>query len=147
MSTTMPVGIDTVTTDFASAVAGKLDDAKVQAIVQQLKAATTAYPANGSVASLIFYLQFQVNITAQGGRSFNGKAGGVSSPGGGALFGHVYTSDLSNLYASTHSFQFTGTPVYLSLIFFDSHSNALGTFQSGGISTVLGTGGGTGHWS
>jgi hypothetical protein len=66
---------------------------------------------------MIFYLKFQVNIT--GGESFNGNAGGLSTPGGGALFGDVYTDNLPNLYANTVSFEFQGTPVYLSILFFD----------------------------
>ena len=94
-------------------------------------AATSSYPANGSVASFIFYLQFQVNITSQGGKTFNGKAGGISSPGGGALFGDVYTDDLDKLYSDTHSFEFQSLPVYLSILFFDKDSNLLGHFQSG----------------
>jgi Rhodococcus equi virulence-associated protein len=86
-----------------------------------------------------------VNVTK--GKSFNGNAGGVSSPGGGALFGDVYTDNIDNLYANTVSFEFQVTPVYLSILFFDGNSNLLGHFQSGAVSIVTGIGGGTGHWS
>jgi hypothetical protein len=51
------------------------------------------------------------------------------------------------LYNNTQSFQFNATPVYLNINFFDGNGNFLGSFQSGGISTVLGTGGGNGSWS
>ncbi len=94
---------------------------------------------------MIFYLKFQVNVT--GGESFNGNAGGISTPGGGALFGDVYTDNLPNLYANTVSFEFQGTNVYLSILFFDGNSNLLGNFQAGAVSTVTGIGGGSGHWS
>lgn len=96
------------------------------------------------MASLIFYLKFQVNIT--NGKTFDGHAGGASSPGGGALFGHVYTDDLDRLYRDTVSFEFQATPVYLSILYFDSHSKLLGHFQSGAVSIVTGIGGGKGKW-
>lgn len=124
---------------------GVLEPSVLDSAVQTLVATTNSYPAKGSVASFAFYLQFQVTVT--GGKTFDGKAGGLSTPGGGALFGDVYTDDINRLYANTVSFQFNATPVYTNLNFFDSHSNFLGSFQSGSVSTVLGTGGGTGSWS
>ncbi|PCC73992.1 virulence-associated protein [Nannocystis exedens] len=138
---------DIVAHDLRSALHGKLDPAKLDEACRKICATSTSYSANGSVASFIFYLQFQVNITTSGGKSFNGKAGGASTPGGGALYGDVYTDNLDLLYRATHSFQFTGTPVYFSLVFFDGSSNVLGTFQSGAVSIVSGIGGGTGSWS
>lgn len=136
---------DTIAHNFTNSVNGKLDKQKIDAAVASLKSTTTSYPAKGSVASFIFYLQFQVTVT--GGKTFNGKAGGVSSPGGGALFGDVYTDDINKLYRDTVSFEFQSTPVYLSILFFDGHSNLLGHFQSGAVSTVAGIGGGSGSWS
>lgn len=145
MTTHNPVDTNIVAHDFMMAMHGKLEQDKIDAATAALKATTTKYAATGSVASLIFYLKFQVNIT--GGKSFNGNAGGASSPGGGALFGDVYTDDLNRLYRDTVSFEFNATPVYLSILFFDGNSNLLGHFQSGAISTVLGIGGGKGEWS
>lgn len=103
-----------------------------------------SYNAIGNVFSVIFYLQF--NVTCEG-KTFTGKGGGISSPGGGAMFGNIYTSDLSLLFEKTVSFQFNCTPVYSSLLFFDDSSKLLGHFQSGSVSTILGTGGGSGSWS
>jgi hypothetical protein len=144
--TALTVSPEVLAHDFVNAVHGTLDQDKIDAAVDSiLTASTTSYAATGSVASLLFYLQFQVNIKA--GKSFNGKAGGISTPGGGALFGDVYTDDIDRLYSSTTSFQFNATPVYLNINFFDGHSNFLGHLQSGGISTVLGVGGGSGNWS
>jgi len=131
--------------DFHVSMHGKLADKQIEAVKKTLLSTTNAYHATGSVVSMIFYLQFQVNI--DNGKSFNGKAGGISSPGGGALIGDVYTDDLERLYRDTVSFEFNCTPVYTSLIFFDSHSNCLGSYQSGSISTVAGVGGGSGKWS
>jgi len=145
MTTHAPVNTDIVAHDFQLAAHGKLEQPKLAAAVDVLKAQTAKYPAKGNVASLVFYLQFQVYI--DGGKTFEGKAGGLSSPGGGALFGDVYTDDLAALYRDTVSFQFNATPVYLSVLFFDGNSKLLGHFQSGAVSTVLGTGGGTGHWA
>ncbi len=137
--------IQAVARDFAERAKGKLTQPQIDSIVKSLKADTGVYPATGSVARLVFYLKFQVSV--KGGETFNGNAGGASTPGGGALFGDVYTDNLANLYANTVSFEFQGTPVYLSILFFDSHSNLLGHFQSGAVSTVAGVGGGKGHWS
>lgn len=134
-----------IAADFATHLKGKLPQAQIDSITSSLRATTNRYPATGSIASLIFYLQIQVSI--KGGETFNGKAGGVSTPGGGALFGDVYTDDLSKLYANTVSFEFQSTPVYFSVLFFDSSSNLLGHFQAGAVSIVAGIGGGKGHWS
>lgn len=145
MTTHNPVDTNIVAHDFLVAMHGKLEQEKIDAAVTSLKATTAKYAATGSVASLIFYLKFQVSI--KGGKTFDGNAGGASSPGGGALFGDVYTDDLDRLYRDTVSFEFNATPVYLSILFFDGNSNLLGHFQSGAISTVLGIGGGKGEWS
>jgi hypothetical protein len=135
-----------VADEFVRHAQGKLEQDKVDAAVAALKAADTSYPANGSVASFMFYLQFQVTIK-DGGKTFNGKAGGITTPGGGALWGDVYTDDLDRLYAATKSFEFQATSVYTSLLFFDGSSNLLGHFESGSVSTVNGVGGGSGGWS
>ena len=141
--------------DFKAGAKGTLSDDAVKRAAsvlekvtpEQLQAAT-AYGANGSLASLVFYVKAQCNIN--GGKSFNGSAWGVSFPGGGALFGDVYlagASSLSDLYARTTSFTFTATPVYTAFYFYDSKENLLGHFQAGSVSTVTGTGGGSGSWS
>ncbi|HXH96948.1 MAG TPA: VapA/VapB family virulence-associated protein [Gaiellaceae bacterium] len=134
-----------ITRDFSSSMAEKLEPELIEEAVQRIRAATASYPATGSVVSFIFYLQFQV--TVKGGKTFNGKAGGVSTPGGGALIGDVYTDDLEALYANTVSFEFNATPVYTSLLFFDGSSKLLGHFQAGAVSIVAGLGGGSGDWS
>jgi len=131
--------------DFATHAKGKLAQAQIDSISKSILADTASYPATGSVASFIFYLKFDVNVT--NGETFNGNAGGISTPGGGALFGDIYTDNLANLYANTVSFEYQGTAVYCALLFFDSNSNLLGTFQAGAVSTVMGVGGGKGHWS
>ncbi|WAC01286.1 VapA/VapB family virulence-associated protein [Lacinutrix neustonica] len=145
METTLEQTSTLIAHDFVTKNTGVLDQEKIDAAVKTITAETQSYPANGSVASFIFYLKFQVNIT--GGKSFNGNAGGASTPGGGALIGDVYTSDINRLYKDTKSFQFNATPVYTSIIFFDGSSNVLGTFQAGAVSTVAGIGGGSGSWS
>jgi hypothetical protein len=142
----MTINRDVIVHDLLVGLQGKLDNDKLDAAVQKiLRAPATAYSANGSVICAVFYMKFQVNVT--NGKQFNGNAGGIGSIGGGALFGDVYTDDINRLYGSTSSFQFITTPVYATLNFFDGDSNFLGTYQSGGVSTCSGTGGGTGSWS
>jgi len=147
MPTDTTVGHEIVGHDFRSAMHGKMPENDIDNVVASLAntAATTAYPANGSVASLIFYMKLQVSV--KGGKTFNGHAGSLGTPGGGALFGDVYTNDINRLYRDTVSFEFQGTPVYLSILFFDGNSRLLGHFQSGAVSTVIGAGGGSGSWS
>jgi hypothetical protein len=145
MSTETVVSNTAIAEDFRAAMQGKLDDDKIAAAVAAIETTTGRYPATGSVASLIFYLKVQVNIT--GGKTFNGEAGGLFSPGGGFLAGDVYTDDVNRLYRDTVSFAFEGTPVYLSVQFFDAHSNLLGHLQAGAVSIVIGIGGGSGRWS
>ena len=141
--------------DFKEHFTGTLSNDVVESTVKSLENVTepmlkaaTAYGANGSLASLVFYVKAQCNIT--GGKTFDGSAWGVAFPGGGALFGDVYlagASSLNDLYARTSSFTFTATPVYTAFYFFDSSNTLLGHFQAGSVSTVAGTGGGSGSWS
>jgi hypothetical protein len=128
---------------------GALDETKIDQIVETLLTEQDAFPANGELVSMIFYLKFKVWLTnpEPGDRpTFNGSGGGISSPGGGALFGDVYTDDLGLLTSDTVSFEFNLTPAYSSLLFFDSDSHLLGNFESASVSTVLGVGGGSGSW-
>lgn len=141
------IDLDTVANDFRDKWNGILPAEKLEHAIDLLTSDSTAYPADGEIVSLIFYLKFRVDIKEDGGKSFNGNAGGASTPGGGALFGNVYTDDLDALYANTVSFEFQATSVYLSILFFDSDSHLLGHFECGALSTVNGVGGGSGSWS
>ena len=118
-----------------------LDKDKVSCITSKIAAAENKYPAKTTLASAIFYIKVDTQITSEGGKHFSGNAGGLSSPGGGVLFGDLYTDDLDDLYTNTV------TPVFCSVLFFDSASNLLGHFEGGGVSTVSGVAGGTGSWS
>lgn len=136
---------DTVAEDFRAALLGKMDAALLEESVGKMKSAKTKYPANGSVIGTFFYFRFTVSVT--GGEKFTGNAGGLGSVAGGALFGDVYTENIDRLYRDTVSFSFVATPVYVTLQFFDSSSNFLGHYQAGAVSTIVGTGGGSGGWS
>lgn len=107
--------------------------------------AANKYPANGSFVSAVVFYHFWVNIKNQT-KQFNGNAGGIGIPGGGAMVGDVYTDNLSLLLKDTYSFQFGTTPLYFELLFFAKEGDYLGTFQAGGIGIALGTGGGNGSW-
>ena len=145
MSETTTVDKEILVADFTRATADVLEPELVEAAAERLRTLTTAYPAQGSVASMIFYLQIAVDI--KGGKHFRGHAGGISTPGGGGAWGDVYTDDLDRLYSATKSFQFNATPVYFNVNFFDGSSHLLGHFQAGAFSTALGTGGGSGSWT
>lgn len=133
--------------DLQTSLADRLPEDVISQLAGDISSATVtgSYPANGSVASIVFWMKWQCVIT--GGKTFNGESWGIAFPGGGALIGDVYTDDLARLYANTVSFAFTATPVYTALYFYDGNSNLLGHFQAGSVSTVAGAGGGSGSWS
>jgi hypothetical protein len=108
-------------------------------------AAATSYPGHGSIASLIFGFKIQVELNK--GKQINGWAGGIGTPGGGFGFGDVYTDNINKLYSDTVAFSFVSAVAYFTVIFYDTHGNTLGSFQSGGLSTVAATGRGSAKWS
>lgn len=140
------VSKEVIANDFRKSAQGKLSPESLDAAVKALQDTTTKKHATGSIASLIFYLQIAVDCPDDN-RHFVGNVGGISTPGGGALIGDIYSDDFEKLYNNTNVLQFTATPVYTSVIFFDSESHMLGHFEAGAVSTVAGTGGGTGNWS
>ncbi|MDR0217509.1 MAG: VapA/VapB family virulence-associated protein [Enterobacteriaceae bacterium] len=105
-----------------------------------------AYEAVCTAKSLFFYIQFSI-ATISDKKTFTGNAGGYATPGGAYTHGSIYTDDITKLYSDTISFEFNATPVYISVLFFDAHSTLLGHFQSGGVGTISGVGGGSGSWS
>ena len=139
------VSPEIVAHDFATSMHGAMDQRKIDAVVKALQTPSTAYPAQGEVASLIFYTRWGITVT--NGESFTGNAGGIGSAGGGGLWGDIYTDDIDALYNNTVSFQYNATAVYVNVNFFDGDSNLLGNFQAGALSTLLGVGGGSGSWS
>jgi hypothetical protein len=141
----IPIDRKLIAQGFAAQAKGKLPQQQVETITRAMMAEVASYPAHGSIIGAIFYFRF--TVTVDGGKTFTGNAGGLGSLGGGALFGDVYTDNLANLYANTVSFSFEGTPVYMSLQFFDGNSNLLGHFQCGAVSTAIGVGGGSGGWA
>jgi hypothetical protein len=150
MSTENAVDMETIreaiASDFKQNMSEIMEPAKLDAAVAHLSSPASSFPANGSVVSLVLYLQVQVTITGSGNKQFNGKAAGLSFPGGGVLIGDVYTKDLTRMYRDTVSFQLTATPVYCSVVFFDANNNILGSFQAGAISIVTGIAAGEGRW-
>jgi Rhodococcus equi virulence-associated protein len=159
------VSNETLAADFRTLFQGKISDAVIESTTQallnqsskpqgvaktQMASAAdsdTTYSANGSIASLALYMDCKCQIS--GGKNFHGKAWGVSTPGGGALFGDVYLNcgSLNELYSRTDSFTLAAAFAYTSFYFYDRDGNYLGSFQSGSVSTVAGTGGGSGSWS
>ncbi|BCN46634.1 virulence-associated protein VapN [Prescottella equi] len=103
------------------------------------------YDVKGNVISAIFYQQFRVE--GPQGKVFDGQAGGVTIPGGGAFWGSLFTGDLNRLYSDTASFEYNALGPYLNINFFDKNGVLLGHIQAGAVSSVVGVGGGTGSWA
>ena len=134
-----------VVNNIAVALQGKADQNLIDSTVKEVSLMPKVASGKLEVLSFVFYTNWTLRIS--GGKKFDGNSGGLSTPGGGHGLGDLYTNDINALYNNTKSFMFDAAVVYLSVTFFDAHSKVLGTFQSGGFATVLGTGGGTGHWS
>jgi len=130
--------------DLTALLTGKMDDHTIAEGNKALAAATMAYGATGSVASMILYQDFGLSVF--NGKTFQGNAGGIAAPGNGALYGDVYTSDINRLYNDTDSFAFTATPLYTAIFFYDKQHSLLGYFQAGTVAAIAGTGGGRGKW-
>ncbi|PQV49757.1 VapA/VapB family virulence-associated protein [Paraburkholderia sp. BL21I4N1] len=138
---------------FAESMQSVLSSDEIANVSAELQAHQDAkqYPTKATIISAIFYLRFNIETTTDRHynkvlKSFTGNAGGISSPGGGTMFGTIFTKDIEQLYAETKSFQFNASPVMLNVNFFGNGSKFLGNFMSGGVSTVGGTGGGSGRW-
>ena len=135
---------DTVAQALREHLQGKLEDEKLDAAVSAARsAATPSYRTSGNVISAVFYLRFTLDLSA---KQFIGDAGGLTTPGAGALIGDIYTDDVDRLFNNTRSFSFIGTVGYLLMTFFDSSSNPLGVGHFGAVSIVSGAGGGSGRW-
>ena len=143
------VSIEQQAADFAELMQGKLPQEVIDQTTGSVQeSAADSHSANGSIASVFIWMKCMCQI--DGGQKFMGDSWGISFPGGGALFGDVYLNNgnsLDSLYANTKSFALTATPVYTAFYFYDGNSNLLGNFQAGSVSTVTGTGGGSGSWS
>lgn len=135
--------------DFATAYHGRMVQSQIDSAVAAIMGTATAYPiSNGSIIGGIFYVRYTCDIVVNGKTYAGvGNGGGLFTPGGGAVLGDVYTDDPVRLVTNTVSFQINATPVYVNINFFDGNSNLLGHLQSGAVSTVVGTGGGTASWS
>jgi hypothetical protein len=139
MSTVEAVDRAQIANDFRTQMEGELDAAQIDAGAAAITSAGQSYPATLTVDDVGTW-----RVQVQGGKLFTGRAiRGVAGP----VPGYVSTSDIQRLYRDTTAFQYTLTPVYVSLIFFDATSNVLGTFQAGAVSIVSGVGGGKGSWS
>jgi hypothetical protein len=97
---------ETVANDLREVLQGKVADDKLEAAVAKVQAADTSYAAHGAVASLIFWVKVQVVI--DDGKTFDGEAWGIAFPGGGALFGDVYTDDLNAFFRPDRSPRWRG---------------------------------------
>ena len=133
--------------DFYNNFQGKLEDEKLDQVVQEIKCTENKYHTQGSLICAVFYFRVTVGGYGDVKKQFTGNGGGGGLPGAQALIGDLYTSDLERLYRDTDSFQFTVTLVYTSVLFFDKSSRLLGHYQAGAVSTPTGgIGGGKGSW-
>lgn len=133
--------------DFYNNFQGKLEDEKLDQVVQEIKCTENKYHTQGSLINWVVYFRVTVGAYFDVKKQFTGNGGGLGFPGTQALIGDLYTNDLERLYRDTDSFEVNVTPVYTSVLFFDKSSRLLGHYQAGAVSTPTGgIGGGKGSW-
>ncbi|VTR93284.1 Virulence-associated family protein OS=Lacinutrix sp. (strain 5H-3-7-4) GN=Lacal_1267 PE=4 SV=1: R_equi_Vir [Gemmata massiliana] len=143
MSASVSPNAVAVASELSTALKGKLEQPKLDALIEGLKAPAATYTAIGTTINVIFYIHVACGITS--GRGFNGNAGGFAAPPGGTGGGQVYTNDIDRLYRDTVAFSFVAAVAYLGIQFFDKDHNLLGHYEGGGLYTPA-TGGGSGSF-
>ncbi|KAI5058775.1 hypothetical protein GOP47_0026945, partial [Adiantum capillus-veneris] len=133
--------------DLRVALHGKVDEDTLKASVLSMQRASSIHLVSGGIVSAIFYVRLDLSVRGSASKKFEGRAGGVFTPGEATIIGTLFTDNVDMLYANTASFQFNSNPVYLTINFFDGSSNLLGYVHAGSISIVTGIGGGSGQWS
>lgn len=102
------------------------------------------YPATGNIEGGIVYAR--LNVEVKGGQKCGSDVWGAFTPGAGALIGDIYTSDIDTLYRDTVSCEVNATPLYVNVNFINAKTQIIGSFQAGGISTIVGVGAGKCIW-
>ena len=122
-------------------------DGGLRSEIEKVSTLTQAsYGASIDIISAVFYQHITCHLDNYP-NVFEGNFGGISGMFGTySSVGDVYTDNLENLFSSTKSIMFVFTPVYCSVIWFDSGNKSLGSFHGSGFTLLAGTGGGTGKW-
>ena len=149
MTTTQTTDLDQIAQEVGAHIAANGGGAAADAIRASIADADlTGYAVTGSLTSYLFYATLKVTIT--GGETFDGKSGGVGTPGSTDFTGTLYLTNgnsLQSLYANTQSFLLVPVTAGISITFFDGNSNSLATVAAVAASTIAGMFGGTGSWS
>lgn len=145
METIPQISKEILAHDFQNAFKGKLEDAAIESINKQILSDKSSYPATGSINENPVFFQLQISV--QNGKTFNGIGYGSTAIGIGGFSGEVQTDDIDLLYANTASMHFNYALSYTGVFFFDKNATLLGVFLSGAIASFPGLGGGSGSWS
>ncbi|WP_168199688.1 VapA/VapB family virulence-associated protein [Pantoea sp. CCBC3-3-1] len=125
-----------------------LDSEGIDRTIKQLGTMPSYQSYDLEIWAWVVYFDIKATPTNGDGKSFSGKAGGLSGLVGGKAWGTLYTDDVLTLFENTKSFMFTAYGgVYEALYFYDKDHNLLGYIQAGGVTIAVGMAGGTGHWS
>jgi hypothetical protein len=140
---------DAIAQDLAALLKDKMDQPRIDAALAALKETAVSYAANASWSSFIFYVKLYLNVTSGITNTFDGNAGGIALPGGGASAGTLYlqphvTQEL--LYKNTASFSLVGASAYLGIQLWNSQGYLMAHYEGGGVPGA-GAVGGTGSWS
>jgi hypothetical protein len=114
----------------------------------KIQAAEQTYSASVKIASFLVAQTIMVTVTDSAGKehSVEASCGGVATVGVGVSFGDIYTADFDNLMKNTTAIGFFSAAAYLHIDFYDENSHVIGHFEGGGVSNVIGGGGGGARW-
>jgi hypothetical protein len=133
--------------DFTKYYSGKLEQKKLDDIVETFLNTTQAFPANAVCVSAVFYVRVEVTFDGMFNLPrYDGNCGGIFIPGVNITEGYIYTDNKFNLTSTTVSFAAHLTAVNDTVLFFDSSHNLVGNYQGVGGGSVAGGGGGSGTW-
>ncbi len=110
-----------------------------------LQGVETAYEATGNIACAVIWARVQARLIDRN-MHFQADTWGGGSPGGGALFGHIYTDNVDELLQNTSKVLVYACAAYTAFVFQNRVERVLGHFQAGSVSTVAGFFKGDGRW-
>ena len=109
--------------------------------------ASAGIPVSGDITSYLLYSE--ITCVVQGGETFSGRAGGISTPGKVGYTGTLFLTNgnsIEQLYANTTAYLAVPAAPGFSLTFFDANHSSLATVAAVLSGPMGGIMGGKGSW-
>ncbi len=129
---------------------GKFDDKKLDEHAASLERLLTTEKIFAKAFITSFVIVQDVSINTKGGDDTMdicvSTTGGACTAGSGVTLGDIYTEDMDGLLKNTAWIGFFAAAAYLHIDFYDKDHKIIGHFEGGGLSSVIGGGGGSAKW-